>query len=101
MILIDCDCSRLPSPPSHSPSLRTAQYFDDIDAPAPPSHALSNQPEFRSMGSLLHGSGKCKPCAFFHKEQGCTNGQACHHCHACPAEELKVRKKGKALYRKA
>jgi hypothetical protein len=99
-LLIDVDSSSLPSPPIHSPRLKMPQYFDDIDAPSPPSHSPSCQLALPSVGSLLHGSGKCKPCAFFHKEQGCINGQACQHCHACSPGELKMRKKGKAASRK-
>lgn len=52
-------------------------------------------PELLSMGSAMHGSGMCRPCAWFWKPMGCRNGQECRHCHACPADELKVRKKAK------
>ncbi|CAJ1453617.1 unnamed protein product [Effrenium voratum] len=46
-----------------------------------------------SRGSVLHGSGLCKPCAWVWKPQGCLNGQACLRCHLCPAGEIKRRKK--------
>jgi len=50
------------------------------------------QPEF-SLGSQLHATGNCKPCAWFWRPLGCNNGPECGHCHLCTAEELKVRKK--------
>ena len=37
-----------------------------------------------SVGSDMHGTGDCQPCAWFWKKQGCQNGEACHHCHLCP-----------------
>ncbi|CAE7505576.1 unnamed protein product [Symbiodinium natans] len=43
-----------------------------------------------NMGSALHTSGDCKPCAWFWKSRGCTNGYACDYCHLCPAGALKV-----------
>mmetsp|Transcript_63546 Transcript_63546/g.98896 ORF Transcript_63546/g.98896 Transcript_63546/m.98896 type:complete len:588 (-) Transcript_63546:110-1873(-) len=46
-----------------------------------------------SVGAQLHGSGECRPCAWFYKPQGCSNGTACKHCHLCPEGELKNRKK--------
>ena len=48
-----------------------------------------------SAGSTLHGTGKCKPCAWFHKPAGCSNGDSCAHCHLCPEDEIKNRKKAK------
>merc|ERR1712059_52769 len=38
--------------------------------------------ELPSMGSALHSSGKCKPCAFLHTK-GCVNGTDCQFCHLC------------------
>jgi hypothetical protein len=54
-----------------------------------------DQADLPSSGSALHASGKCKPCAWFWKPGGCTNGKECCHCHVCPAEELKSRRKAK------
>lgn len=54
----------------------------------------SRLPE-ESAGSGEHGKGKCKPCAWFWRAQGCTNRSACMHCHLCPAGEVKARKKNK------
>jgi hypothetical protein len=49
-----------------------------------------------SVGSALHGTGKCQPCAWFWKAgRGCQDGAKCDHCHLCPEGELKARKKAK------
>jgi len=37
-----------------------------------------------TVGSALHCTGRCRPCGFFWKPQGCQNGEACRHCHLCP-----------------
>lgn len=49
-----------------------------------------------SVGARLHASGECRPCAWFYKPQGCSNGRECKHCHMCPEGELKNRKKNAA-----
>merc|ERR1719498_1981768 len=59
-----------------------------------PSGLLVN-PGTPSQGSTLHGSGNCRPCAWFWRPGGCQNGQNCGHCHLCPEGELKMRKKNK------
>lgn len=48
-----------------------------------------------SAGSALHGTGQCKPCAWFWKPRGCSNASSCAYCHLCPAGALKERKKQK------
>jgi len=48
-----------------------------------------------SIGSKEHGSGTCRPCAWFWKPQGCMNGADCRHCHLCPPGEIKRRRKVK------
>lgn len=50
-----------------------------------------------SAGSMLHGTGECKPCAWFWRPQGCDNGGECRHCHLCLRGELKERKKARAV----
>lgn len=50
-----------------------------------------------SNGSALHMSGKCRPCPWFWRPQGCQNGQNCEHCHLCPEGEIKARKKVKQI----
>lgn len=48
-----------------------------------------------SLGSAMHGSGLCRPCAWFWKPTGCENGQDCLHCHLCPSDAIKDKKKSK------
>jgi len=55
------------------------------DAPAAPS--------LPSVGSALHCSGQCRPCAWYWKPQSCQWGSECRHCHLCPIGELRRRKK--------
>ena len=43
----------------------------------------------------LHILGKCKPCAWKWKVNGCRNGDECSYCHLCPEGELKARRKAK------
>lgn len=47
-------------------------------------------------GSTLHSAGRCRPCAWFWKPSGCTNGQECGHCHLCPPGVRKSRRKARA-----
>merc|ERR1719215_865194 len=54
----------------------------------------ARQPEM-SAGSLLHGAGQCKPCAWFWRPQGCENAAECRHCHLCDAGAIKARRKTK------
>lgn len=48
-----------------------------------------------SKGSQLHGTGNCKPCAWYWRPQGCANGIECLHCHQCSPAEMRARKKAK------
>jgi len=50
-----------------------------------------------SRGSVLHEAGFCRPCGWFWKPEGCKNGKDCHHCHACPKDAIRMRKRTKAL----
>lgn len=45
-----------------------------------------------SVGSILHDTGGCKPCAFFHTK-GCQSGSECLFCHKCMKDEGKHRKR--------
>lgn len=68
-------------------------------------HALQeeqpSQSQFPSVGSALHSSGTCTPCAWFWKPEGCHNGSKCGRCHLCPKGEVRLRKKGKLAAVKA
>jgi hypothetical protein len=80
-------------------------YSGDFDSPMissglPPMPPGAMQPLFPgplgaapSRGSQFHGTGKCRPCAWFYKPQGCQSAQSCSYCHLCPEGELKSRKK--------
>mmetsp|Transcript_59937 Transcript_59937/g.160618 ORF Transcript_59937/g.160618 Transcript_59937/m.160618 type:complete len:358 (-) Transcript_59937:99-1172(-) len=48
-----------------------------------------------SRGAILHGTGQCRPCAWYWRPQGCSNSQDCCHCHMCPAGEVKARRKAR------
>eukprot|EP00747_Dinoflagellata_sp_TGD_P157196 gnl/TRDRNA2_/TRDRNA2_177724_c0_seq2.p1 gnl/TRDRNA2_/TRDRNA2_177724_c0~~gnl/TRDRNA2_/TRDRNA2_177724_c0_seq2.p1 ORF type:complete len:565 (-),score=76.86 gnl/TRDRNA2_/TRDRNA2_177724_c0_seq2:225-1919(-) len=52
-------------------------------------------PALPSLGSAAHGTGACRPCAWFWRPTGCHNGTKCRHCHLCPDGELATRKKAK------
>lgn len=51
--------------------------------------------EYPSEGSQLHGTGACRPCAWFWKASGCQNGADCKHCHLCDSGEIQRRRKMK------
>jgi len=40
-----------------------------------------DSPIWLSKGSLKHDLGKCTPCHFFQRKQGCTSGAKCRFCH--------------------
>eukprot|EP00931_Biecheleriopsis_adriatica_P105736 TRINITY_DN80270_c0_g1_i1.p1 TRINITY_DN80270_c0_g1~~TRINITY_DN80270_c0_g1_i1.p1 ORF type:complete len:301 (-),score=65.52 TRINITY_DN80270_c0_g1_i1:205-1107(-) len=67
----------------------------DLEAlKAPPGLSLSQEVEPQSSaGSLMHGTGECKPCAWFWHPRACANGADCEYCHLCPEGELKLRRK--------
>jgi len=50
-------------------------------------------PDFPTVGSAKHGDGKCKPCAFYWKPEGCESGAECQFCHFCPPGEKQRRKR--------
>jgi hypothetical protein len=58
----------------------------------PAAETLPSMVSLPSTGSALHASGRCTPCAWVWKAQGCANGRACQRCHLCPQEEIKLRK---------
>ena len=64
----------------------TGPMVEDKDGPIDP---------FWSVGSELHQSGQCLPCAHFFKSRGCSLASACNFCHQCPEGEQKMRRKVK------
>jgi len=90
------------SMPRSLAAFRTCQLPPDCESQAehksPPRQVpcwhLQSQ-TWMSHGASLHGTGKCKPCAWFWKPQGCHHADMCNYCHLCPEGELKRRKKEK------
>mmetsp|Transcript_14123 Transcript_14123/g.24862 ORF Transcript_14123/g.24862 Transcript_14123/m.24862 type:complete len:209 (-) Transcript_14123:200-826(-) len=65
-----------------------------------PTHIASDETEMPllpmpSLGSAFHGTGRCRPCAWYWKPRTCLNAKDCGYCHLCPKGELKFRKKAK------
>jgi len=97
------DCIDLLLRPIESESQRISELVTEAPAVEPPLAAegmpmsvpLPSNMSSPSVGSALHAIGKCKPCAWFHKPQGCSNGDACMHCHICDKAELQNRRKAK------
>jgi len=58
----------------------------------------SSSSEFPTTGSVAHGTGWCKPCAFAQK--GCASGKDCQFCHLCEPGEKKRRRKEKQTFRR-
>lgn len=84
-----------------------AEDSDDVEAkdehfePNGESLVCECDPSLPSIGSALHASGRCTPCGWFWKAQGCRNGQSCSHCHLCPCGELKSRRAARVSELKA
>lgn len=55
--------------------------------------------ELPTRGSAGHGTGACKPCAFFHTK-GCESGVDCSFCHLCMQGEKIRRRKERMFQRK-
>merc|ERR1712032_216846 len=83
----------------HDAVMPTAEEHVVVDEGAAAPMTTPGSPP--SRGSELHAAGKCRPCAWFWKEQGCTNAQACGYCHLCPDGELRSRKKSKVAAMRA
>jgi len=100
----------LAPPPSVPPSMKEDTWGSVerltvrvLSQALPRSAALSETPASGvppSVGSALHGTGKCKPCAFLYT-RGCGHGTQCEFCHSCGEGERKRRKQAKAEFLKA
>eukprot|EP00928_Gymnodinium_smaydae_P039129 TRINITY_DN26802_c0_g1_i2.p1 TRINITY_DN26802_c0_g1~~TRINITY_DN26802_c0_g1_i2.p1 ORF type:complete len:341 (+),score=74.82 TRINITY_DN26802_c0_g1_i2:93-1115(+) len=62
---------------------------------------LADAPVLPSVGSAEHNTGRCKPCAFVYREDGCMNGEACEFCHLCEQGEKRRRAKARIAARAA
>lgn len=80
---------------TYSDSAVSAVHLDEASLLSPP--GLAPSPDAPSLGSVDHGTGVCRPCAWFWKRGGCKSGRLCSHCHLCPEGELKARRKAKVL----
>mmetsp|Transcript_54533 Transcript_54533/g.174912 ORF Transcript_54533/g.174912 Transcript_54533/m.174912 type:complete len:255 (-) Transcript_54533:63-827(-) len=68
--------SRPSSDPTHNSSNNSVSGSEvRTGRPAKPSEPLP------SIGTELHESGRCTPCHFHPRPQGCRNGSACRFCH--------------------
>eukprot|EP00747_Dinoflagellata_sp_TGD_P088922 gnl/TRDRNA2_/TRDRNA2_164156_c2_seq3.p1 gnl/TRDRNA2_/TRDRNA2_164156_c2~~gnl/TRDRNA2_/TRDRNA2_164156_c2_seq3.p1 ORF type:complete len:309 (-),score=74.72 gnl/TRDRNA2_/TRDRNA2_164156_c2_seq3:215-1141(-) len=79
---------------------QTTPKKDDASEGAQVSGPPGLQPiELPSKGAELHGTGKCRPCAWFWKPEKCLKDKECNYCHICSEDEIKARKKvkGKAM----
>jgi len=69
----------------------------DVDKVNDPMVLVGHIGPLPSPGSSTHATGRCQPCAWFHKPKGCLNAVNCSYCHLCPEGELKQRKKAKVV----
>lgn len=83
----------LPTLPLFEASSPSALAYSD--AVLPPGLCVPLDMPSPSIGSGIHGSGYCRPCAWFWKTDGCMHGASCHFCHLCSEGELKARRKNK------
>jgi hypothetical protein len=90
---------RDPRTAGQPPSVRQAGLVDPVKMKlsslvvAPQAVPREDRRPEHSQGADLHASGKCKPCGFFWKSQGCEFGKDCCHCHLCPKGALKARRR--------
>eukprot|EP00929_Paragymnodinium_shiwhaense_P109324 TRINITY_DN75735_c0_g1_i1.p1 TRINITY_DN75735_c0_g1~~TRINITY_DN75735_c0_g1_i1.p1 ORF type:complete len:250 (+),score=42.39 TRINITY_DN75735_c0_g1_i1:82-750(+) len=66
-----------------------------------PGAAVPTELELPSEGSREHSTGNCRPCGFFWKSGGCSNGKGCEFCHLCGPKEKRQRHKEKKQTLKA
>lgn len=103
---VDMEAPELLRAPAKVGGIVPSARLQQADAASPSATILSNSAALfppglsapdgiLSHGSALHGSGNCRPCAWFWKSGGCRHGSDCQHCHVCPEGELKARKKNK------
>lgn len=95
--LFEASAPPLP-PPVHAPGLRPLLEGVVQEEPSlqsePPVLSWADCSDLPSLGSVGHDAGRCKPCAFFHKE-GCQSGASCRFCHLCEPGEKRKRQKEK------
>lgn len=83
-----------PTSTAHPQSCPAFFLEEELGASIQQQGFINRAPE-KSLGSADHGSGNCKPCAWFHHTDGCRHAGDCEFCHMCPNGEIKKRKKEK------
>ena len=66
-----------------------------LPAPADGTETPADGEATWSRGSSEHESDKCRPCVWYWKSRGCTQGTACDFCHLCGPEMAKIRRQQK------
>lgn len=84
---------QVPPPQEQSVTLATEEAGSSDEDTLTTSHSSRSSLSEVSKGSSLHGTGECKPCAWFWRPEGCRKGLSCGHCHTCPDGELMRRRK--------
>jgi len=97
---------RIKSAPASPVAAKGATLVSEVPAVLELASMLSTTPKLGdrdvpTVGSAKHQLGECKPCAFFWKPAGCSNGATCEYCHLCDAREKKRRQKEKKALFKA
>lgn len=72
-----------------------APWVDETSVQQSPQQMQQSALAFPSLGSRGHNAGRCKPCAFWYKDEGCQSGVACEFCHLCAPGEKQRRKRVK------
>lgn len=67
--------------------------------PSSPERAVAEPQTHGGAMWSLHAAGACRPCPWLWRA-GCSNGEACRHCHFCPAEAESEYRRAKTLRRK-
>lgn len=92
-----------PATPPFSPPGSPAPAAEEAPPPPPPltmAPGGERDSVMLTRGSMDHGFGRCKPCAFVYTK-GCGNGFQCPFCHLCEPGEKKKRRQEKLEVRRA
>lgn len=91
-------CGRAGSPKDlQTESANSSKATGHDETPTPVADTKAGEDGPLSIGSLLHDSGECRPCAHKWKAGGCAKGKDCNFCHACDGYAFKRTKKDKVM----